>query len=398
MLTLDDVKQRPDGTYFVRPYLGTNSVTGKPLRPYRSFPEAETKVRALALANEWYAKIATAAELGVSQRLDEVLERYVDFLRVEGASPNTAKAYRSWIRNYIAPYIGGLDPEDVRPVTVGAMYNKLLSGAREGGGVAPSTVTGIHWLLSGAWRWMVRNDVCVHNPMLSVKHPKAVAAEAVALSSADFERVYGAIVSVLRKSGRDGDAFARNAAMAAYLALMNGERCGELCGNLLSDARLAQGSMHVAGTVIEERGRVWRRDTTKSGRSRNVSMAPEACLEVADHIEWQRGYLGAAASNPKRPLLTVDGGFMRPSKVSAWFSKVRDEAGLPREVTFHTLRHTHATWLLMGGTDMRTIQERLGHADVATTLRVYSHVVEGRDAEAARSFAAMAEGGGHDFR
>lgn len=397
MLSPEDVRRREDGTYYVRPYLGTNAVTGKPLRPYKSFPEASTPEEALAMANDWFATVASAAELGVAQRLGDLLERYVDFLESAGASPNTVKAYRSWTRNYVAPYIGDMDPDDVRPVTVAGLYNVLmLSGARDGGGVSPSTVNGIHWMLSGAWRWMVRNDACIHNPMPSVRHPRASAAEAAALSAADFELVSEALARMLSDSARGSDVFARNAAMAAYLAFMDGERCGEACGHVLGDARLAQGVMHVGGNVVEERGRVWRRAVTKGGRSRNVALAPEVCEALGAHVEWQASYLAPRfARDPKRPLLTVGGAFLRPSKVSAWFSSVRDGLGLPRDVTFHTLRHTHATWLLMGGADMRTIQERLGHADVATTLRIYSHVMPGRDAEAARSFAAMAKGGGH---
>ncbi len=86
-----------------------------------------------------------------------------------------------------------------------------------------------------------------------------------------------------------------------------------------------------------------------------------------------------------------DGGFMRPSKVSAAFSEVRDTLGLPRETSFHSLRHTHATWLLLQGVDIVTIKERLGHANIATTLGLYAHVLPGRDQQAVEKFAEAAE-------
>lgn len=397
MLTKGSLRRHGDGTYFVRPYLGTNAVTGKPLRPYKSFPAAADADEALAMANEWYATIATAAELGVQQRLGDVLMRYVD-LKVD-VSPNTAKAYRSWVRNYVEPYIGDMDPDRVGPATVSGLYGVLLvTGGRKGGGVSPSTVTGIHWMLSGAWRWMVRTGVCAYNPMPSVVHPSPVAAEAVALSSVDVERVSGAVESALARCARGRDVFERNAAMAAYIALANGTRCGETCAVRLRDAWTGRGSMHIGGTVVEDGGRPWRRSRTKGGTSRNVATDEEVCRRIDGHIEWQRGYLGAAAGDPDRPLLTVDGGFLRPTKVSAWFSLVRDELGLPKEITFHSLRHTHATWLLLEGFDIRTIQERLGHADVATTLRIYAHILPGRDAMAAQAFARRMRGGGHALR
>ena len=53
-------------------------------------------------------------------------------------------------------------------------------------------------------------------------------------------------------------------------------------------------------------------------------------------------------------------------------------------LTFHGLRHSHATVLLRAGVPVRVFAERLGHVDPAMTLRVYQHVVPGmqRDAEA----------------
>ena len=79
-----------------------------------------------------------------------------------------------------------------------------------------------------------------------------------------------------------------------------------------------------------------------------------------------------------------------PTEIAEGFKEVCVKAGLPPWVHLHTLRHTHATYLLEHGENVRTVQERLGHSDVRTTLGTYGHVMPGRDADAARAYEEAA--------
>ena len=77
-----------------------------------------------------------------------------------------------------------------------------------------------------------------------------------------------------------------------------------------------------------------------------------------------------------------DGSLLSPDLLTqAWRAAVRTH-GLP-PITLHALRHTHASALIAAGVDVVTISKRLGHANPAITLKVYSHLFHSTDAAAA---------------
>jgi integrase len=88
---------------------------------------------------------------------------------------------------------------------------------------------------------------------------------------------------------------------------------------------------------------------------------------------------------------TLDGDPIRPNGLSRdWCMFVRKH-GLPA-VSFHALRHSHVSALVASGIDPLTISRRIGHANVSTTMNVYSHMFEQTDAVAAKAIEAALKG------
>lgn len=80
-----------------------------------------------------------------------------------------------------------------------------------------------------------------------------------------------------------------------------------------------------------------------------------------------------------------------PRTFSRAFDRIVEACELPR-IPLKNLRHTHATLLLANGVSPKVIQERLGHADITITLRVYAHAIPAMHAEAAAKAAALIDG------
>jgi integrase len=79
---------------------------------------------------------------------------------------------------------------------------------------------------------------------------------------------------------------------------------------------------------------------------------------------------------------------LRPNTVSPAWASFAEKAGIP-DVTFHGLRHTHASQLIDAGVDIVTISKRLGHAKPDITLRVYAHLFKKDDRKAAAAINDM---------
>ncbi len=110
----------------------------------------------------------------------------------------------------------------------------------------------------------------------------------------------------------------------------------------------------------------------KGRKERVVPVGQAAVTAVRAYLSRQRPEL-AKPSSGDRLLLSRTGRGL--SRIEIWrlVKKYAARAGMPHNLTVHTLRHCFATHLLSGGADLRSVQEMLGHVDVGTT-QIYTHV------------------------
>lgn len=112
----------------------------------------------------------------------------------------------------------------------------------------------------------------------------------------------------------------------------------------------------------------------KGDKQRITPLGRRAIEAVQQYLEEERPRLAyQAATPPDWVLVSRSGRRLRREAIWELVKKYALRAGIPRDVSPHTLRHSFATHLLTGGADLRQVQEMLGHASIATT-QIYTHV------------------------
>lgn len=178
----------------------------------------------------------------------------------------------------------------------------------------------------------------------------------------------------------------------AILALFAGMRLGEVLA--IRDGRidLDSGVVRVREALEETKakGVVFKAPKSDAGR-RDITLpyiAIEALREHRRQLLETRMKLGAGKL-PEDALLfaNLEGLPLRPSTVSSDWGALAARIDMP-EITFHGLRHTHASQLISANVDIVTISKRLGHAKPSVTLAIYAHMFTTDDSKAAAAINA----------
>lgn len=386
-VTAADIRTDADGTRYVRKRMGSNPVTGERVRHQVRIPDGMGDDEAVEYARERLSRFEPAVAVGAGQTLSELVEGCVRWYLDEGRiADTTAVAYRSAARHL--GRLAGRPADEVTAGDVQMLYHELITGSEETGpALNPVTVRRLHVVLCRAYRWAVKNGDLKASPMVTVDRPKAEEYAGHAIKAADLARLERYLRGWRKlPAGTYAQRLRREAAFASWLALHTGMRRGEVCALRREDVDLRDGSLTVAGTMVEAGG-LHRRDTTKGKRHRTIAITKRVRRHIRRHERVLRDDRGGRPRPMSAPLVSVRGTRpMWPQALSREFRAICDELGLEGSYTFHSLRHTHATELIDAGVDAKTVQQRLGHSDVRVTLSVYRDVAPATDGAAARAF------------
>jgi integrase len=294
------------------------------------------------------------------------LHESIEHWRAAGRiSARTAERYDDDAKRYIAPHLGGRELQKLTTLDLERWHGELL------GRLAPQTVRHAHRLLGQALARAVKHNLVVRN-VAAIERAPAPRGKEIEILRAEH---LGAMLAAL-----EGHPMHAPAVTAVYTGL----RRSELLAMKWESVDLDRATLEVVEALEETREHGVRAKAPKSERGRRRISLPAVVVrtlrahkvaQLERRVATGRGRQGLVFPGP-------DGSRWPPRRFSVEWRRAVHKYGLPR-VTWHALRHTHASQLIAAGVDVVTISKRLGHASADFTLRVYSHLFAEDDRKAA---------------
>ena len=338
----------------------------------------KTRKEVLAAGKAWL----DSRESGLVSSADKItLGEWIDRWLQDYAKPRvrekTYEKYEGCLRLHIKPHIGEVRLAALREPDITRLFNELMqSGAfrvDENGnhpGLSAITVKNTRRYLVMCLDQAVRSGLMKVNTAKETKPPKVEKQKVRALTKEQ--------ANVLLKVAREKGEIVY---MVLLLALSTGMRRGELFALRWEDVDLDPkgGSVTVNQSVTTVSGRiVWSKPKTESSQ-RRIPLTPDVTVKLKKFKAWQtehRLMMGDKWENTGLVLANMYGRLNNPNNFTVeHFKPLLKRAGIPEDMKFHDLRHTHATILLQQGVNIKVVAERLGHAKATMTMDVYSHVM-----------------------
>ncbi len=363
-------KKRKDGRWEAQYMVHTPSGTRRKSVYARTKAEVATKLRK-ALA-ECEGGLTFDAE-GIT--LSAYLTRWLSDSVQGSVARSTYERYEQLSRVDIAPAIGKVELRKLTPAHLQGLYRAKLDE-----GLALRTVEYIHTTLNKALSQAVNWQLVPRNVARATTAPRSRKPEMLTLDREHTKRLL---------SAAKGDRLE-----ALYLlAVTAGLRQGELLGLRWADIDLEAGTLSVKRSLRYEKNGPYYTEGKRDRSRRRVELGASTVAAIKAHRKRQNEErLAYAGLWEDHDLIFPDenGRPIRARNLARFFQKLLKRSGLEDlGLTFHGLRHTCATLMLLNDVPVKVVSERLGHADVALTLRVYSHVLPGMQKDAADGLDEM---------
>ena len=269
---------------------------------------------------------------------------YFEYLQFErGLSKNTIVAYQRDLQKFHD--VCKKSPIESGPEEISA----LLSNMHKTGQSARSQSRMLS-SLRGFYNWAQEEKYITQNPILLFENPRQNRTIPVVLSEKEVQRILDVIPMNEQFSTRD----------KAIIELLYacGLRVSEACELKLSLLRIKDGYIIVTG---------------KGNKQRLVPIHKEAIKYLELYLEHERPNTKPKTNDSDTVFLSNRGGSLTRQSIFMKLKRFAALAGIKKNISPHTMRHSFATHLIERGADLRVVQQLLGHESITTT-EIYTHI------------------------
>ena len=284
---------------------------------------------------------------------------------------STKAGYRANLNRHFLPYFGDLPMAKILPSTVQGWVTLAVAE-----GLSARSVVKYHVMLHSIFKRAVRDRVIAFNPCADTELPKVIARKTRMVSPEEFDRLLSAIPTRWQP--------------LVLTAIETGMRWGELIALRPRHIDFLRRTFTVEETIVEVSKKLsptGERMIVKPYPKNDEPRTIRVGQDLLDVLAARAQELGLSQDDLLFPSTEVPGGnpvSRNTFRTRVWLPALA-KAELGHHVRMHDLRHAHASWLLAGGADLKTVMERLGHSQIQTTQK-YLHTLPDADDRALSAF------------
>lgn len=303
----------------------------------------------------------------------DYIQKWFNEYKVLNVSINTKNDYIYRINAHVIPMIGDYKLNELTTAIIQDFYNKLISKKN----MKPVSAKKVFDIVNGCLKYAKKSKLIYELPT-DIEKQKLSKPEIEFWSKEEIDFFLDEIK----------DHYLYN---PVFLDVLTGLRIGELCGLKWCDIDLNNGTIEINRQVIQDRisKQLILSSILKTSTSHRVITLPQI---LADHLKTIKEDNNATQND--FVILNRDGFMCNPRNLSMNFTKTvakyqksiddfkKENKEVPshymqlKQISFHGLRHTHATLLIFNNENIKVVSERLGHTNIGITLNTYTHIMD----------------------
>lgn len=366
------VYKRKSGRYTVVLAKAEGSIERRSLGTFSTRKEAEKAEREALAARDRGTDLVPQ-----TITLAEVFAAYMAEATADGLSETTLRGYRETFRRCEA--IAKIKLAKLKPLHLAQLRTDLLVKGWSGGAgpLSPRSVRNTLALISALLAWGVERELIGRN-VAAVARPRRRRAATRKVDKKPTRHYERAEAERLI-----GEASTTRYGPMVIFAFETGLRRGELAGLRWDDIAFEQRCATIRNSVAYVPGRKWLKDT-KTHLVARIALSEIAIAALrAQRVQQAKDKLAAGPLYDDQGFVfaPAGGGMYSPGAVYDAVHKIAKRAGLSLR-NLHGIRHSTGSWLVRAGVDFATVAAILRHSTPSTTLAIYTHELDGAQAEA----------------